>query len=536
MPKILNSAVYDAVFAEAYSLFQSGERLVTNRTVSMPTGRPLYRYVDYRNFLGQRESAGRTVWSGLREDQTNRWTGSDPAGGGHQGLYLSEERSGPQDTDFPELEHYQDPEKPPEREIAYFEYRPGHRPEWSTAQAAELRTMFLFTLTLPPDRDLRGLDLTYPAAHDLLSRIFENARRRSPGAFAAGATVQDLYMAQHDASFTRAVGNAALAAGFEFLRTTSVRDQSSINVVIGAAPREPLKFLKSEGRATFFVEGGETKAVVTIDDMIYNNVFGADGLRDVFPADAAEAELTRLTNLTDAVGRRIDWSLAARAIDGRVIAEVQRILRGDQHLLDGPVDPVVHSVVQSGLADQIAQTIDQWVTAAATADRDYTTLVRLVGVEGVRSLVSAVVTRPKLDDITVASYIQTVAEAAILRERQHYFEQRAADLMGAIASAREESTATAAELASTRDALKAVEEQHTQQRGDPTLDKEMQRLRDELTRLATEQKAHEERAASLDREREAADREREASETAATKIDRRRREKAESIFRKGERA
>lgn len=76
MSEIKNQAVYTAVYETAKKYFQklpTRHDLYSIKPENSP--RNLYRYVSYRNGLAQPESAGRTIWTPLKNDTGNRWTG-----------------------------------------------------------------------------------------------------------------------------------------------------------------------------------------------------------------------------------------------------------------------------------------------------------------------------------------------------------------------------------------------------------------------------------------------------------------------------
>ncbi|MBF0423135.1 MAG: hypothetical protein HQL73_09090, partial [Magnetococcales bacterium] len=76
------------------------------------------------------------------------------------------------------------------------------------AQINECNKVELFSL----NQTLPGLDLTYKTGPDtLLTNIFEEAKRTKPSLFTPEDTLKKLYFNPNDASFNRALGNAALS-------------------------------------------------------------------------------------------------------------------------------------------------------------------------------------------------------------------------------------------------------------------------------------------------------------------------------------
>lgn len=271
MPTIQHPKVYCAAREAAAAYFRTPPSDYSAFFTTLWEGDGLYRYVSYRNKLAQMEAAGRTIWTSPEQDTANRWTGFDGVSSGNQGLYLSLPHSGAEQTHFAELEYYQKTEEPDTR-ITYFQYTPGEKsPREATAMASELRSLFLFTVT----RNLKGFDMRlHPedARESPVRQIFQNAKQENQTLFEKNSTLDDWYLAPDDASFTRAVGNACLEAGFDFFAATSVRDRAEINIVLKGEHTLPHPALAGRGRITFLVEEQKEKtSVYTIEDLIYNN-------------------------------------------------------------------------------------------------------------------------------------------------------------------------------------------------------------------------------------------------------------------------
>ncbi|MFD0396552.1 hypothetical protein ACFV84_30475 [Kitasatospora sp. NPDC059811] len=530
MPKLLRPDLYQSVYEAAHAFLQTEDDLVAQCRVAMETGDPLYRYVGYRNFLGQKEQAGRTVWLDLGKDLANRWTGSDLDEGGRQGLYLSAERPSEKNTEFPELTHYQDPEVPPEQQVAYFEYEKGAEPDWVTAKVSELRTMFLFTLDLSSSsKELKGLDLTYPKSEPLLEKILGTARKANPQAFHADDTVEKLYMHPDDASFTRAVGNAALESGSEFFRATSVRDGSSVNVVLSAEPGHPIAVLKPEGRATFFVKSGKSTGVVTIDDMVYNNEFDVDGPGGI-PKDIVSADLEPFRERAERMGARLDWSLAEKSVDHAVSTEVRRALKGDPALYTMPAADAVRSVLEAGLSGRMIDALGPYALAATATDQEYPDLAQALGAEGVDTLMRTYAVEPK---ITQGGYIEAAVRAELLKERTHYFTQKSADIQKEIANAQKETQKTAEELEAQQSELQKTEDKLSRNPDDADLKKAKERLQKEVDELKNRQEEQEKEDGRKEEEKNDADRESTDNGKDLKDAEHRRGEEGKKFFTKG---
>ncbi|RXS80451.1 hypothetical protein EST92_17555 [Streptomyces sp. TM32] len=549
MPKVTNSAIYRATFQAASEILRQQSDDVVGRIRSMAPNQALYRYVSYRDFAGQQEAGGRTVWTPLSQDLDNRWTGSGPDGGGQQGLYFSQEGEGPGPTAFPELQYYQDMDRPvpAQEEVAYYEYRPSPpgqpplAPEWTKAPASSLRTMFLYTCTPPLGTPYPGLDLTYQGPQDpLMEAILSRARKIAPEAFTDADTVQSLYMASEDASFTRAIGNAALEVGFRFFQTTSVRDRQSVNVVIRARTREPVTTLSPQGRATFFVRPDDQRrqAVVTIDDMLYNDTF--DTSTAIVPARDWRAQLAQAEERVAHLAQEIDWLYTARAVDAEIGTETRKYLHDHSDILDAPVHSAVGEVTAATVDGRVVEVLTNCVFAAAAARPDYVVLRQNLAAEGVRSLLIRSLVAPKVHQLAERGYRQSVVAEVLLKERQHHFEETALQLQRAAAAARQMSGGTAAERNAREAELTKVRDQQGRLKpDDPAFKKESERLRQDaehleadIKRLADALEAQEREAERIEQERQAAEVEREASRAGEQEAERRHREASEGIFRR----
>jgi hypothetical protein len=275
MPRIQKESVqkFIAFFQSASKVFKMP--IVEQFRIGKSLGSVLYRYVDYRNSMPQAENGGRTLWRNIDEDIENRWTGKgQEAADSNQGLYFSNEFLDQQQP-FPELDHYMNKGADLDSLIAYFKYERGAKPQFVTARAGQLKSMFLFELK----RDIRGLDLKLQTQsgqnNPLLEEILRQAKNDFAGVVPPTDDLKSLYISD-DAAFCQAVGNACLTTlgEVDFFETTSVRDLKSVNSVLRATPRVPIDYLEPRGRATFLLNGDRVgEGVFTIADMIYNSTF-----------------------------------------------------------------------------------------------------------------------------------------------------------------------------------------------------------------------------------------------------------------------
>lgn len=303
----MNPRLYDAVFTAAVKRFAGPSTLPR---VRLTQGTALYRYTRYVRAMGDPADA-RKIWSSLGNDTGNRWTGKATGGAsrGSQGLYLSAEFLDIAKP-FPELEHYMGKEPEPKRDVLYYEYAPKQPPRLVPAKVEALRSMFLFSLT----EESQGLDLTLVEGHNpLLAEILDAARTDAPDAFDAGATLTALHDHPDDASFCRAIGNAAFeSTEARFIQVTSVRDGKSTNVVWKGQGGQTVDVLKPEGRCTFFMDpqGRVAKGVYTLLDLQYNALFDETGMDVIPPREVVKTELADIAGqVVDAAVERFDEQL-----------------------------------------------------------------------------------------------------------------------------------------------------------------------------------------------------------------------------------
>jgi len=277
MPNIVRSELYNAILSAAKEIFARPGTLDPFFT-RRDEGTSLYRYVSYRHSQPQEEEAARTIWTLLAKDESNRWTGLGTDKKGSQGLYMSGEFID-EDHPFPELEYYQASTEASTQEIEYIRYEAGSAPVKVRVPASELRTLFLFTQT----RALNGRDFSLKINgdyHPLLTEILELVKQKDSvlkkPVLVAEDSLRSLYLSPHDASFTRAIGNALFELDtVDFFQVTSVRDERSPNIILRGTHGTPIDYLQAEGRATFLVnsEGKRGIGVDTNDDLLYNSKF-----------------------------------------------------------------------------------------------------------------------------------------------------------------------------------------------------------------------------------------------------------------------
>jgi hypothetical protein len=491
MPVIRFSQIYSVVFSTAQKFFAQMPASAKPFEMELHDGMSLYRYVGYRSGRPQVSEAGKKLWTPLDKDVTNRWTGLGSDGGGAQGLYLSGEAPGGNNTTFAELIHYQDPSVPPNQKVSYFEYKPGVTPTWVSALASELRSMFMFTL----DGSLKGLDLRYTAdPNAIVNQIFEQALNQSPEIFMPGMSAESLYFAPGDASFTRAVGNAALGKGYEFVQTTSVRDRGSISIVIGGSPASAFDMLHPEGRATFFLDGiaRTSRGVFTIDDMVYNDRYDTTG-NGVLPSGSdLNVDFESFRDAARAIENIIPWNLAQEEVESFVNERVQEKLNVMDDPMSQSIDALVAEIATPALNLAIQTMLTDYVVACGPLWEDYDNLVADIGAEGTRSLLGDQIAQPKTQQMTNTSagpsYVDYCVRSAVLAQQAVYLSNNASDIQRELAQSDAVLSQTSAEIAAQTEALAEVEAQLEQNPEDPTLQQQQADLQKQIEMLNEAQK------------------------------------------------
>lgn len=270
MPQIKDEKMYMEVYNSAKEVFRTSAN-ISELKVERKAGTPLYRYVGYRNAMPQEAVNVKKIWSNLDKDIDNRWTGRGANGNGSQGLYMSGEFL-EKNSPFPELEYYQQKELPvAAQKIVVAFYEKDKKEDYIEVDAKSLKSMFLFTQT----KNLIGLNLSLKVDGEynpLLVQIFSRAKALNKDMFNDKINLEKLYTSDADASFCRAVGNAAFEvfSSIDFIQVTSARDNESVNIILRGNSSSDFDYLKAEGRTSFFVKEVIFGAGYTVDDLKYN--------------------------------------------------------------------------------------------------------------------------------------------------------------------------------------------------------------------------------------------------------------------------
>jgi len=500
LPKILRPNTYGAINATAKKIF-SQRSVLDKYAVRMKRGDPLYRYVGYRNLMGQQERSGRTIWARLEDDTNNRWTGLAADGKtGTQGLYLSQEFPGSLDTRFSELEHYQDSTLPPNQEVAYFEYAPGKEPAWTRAKASELRSMFLFTLSEVPS----GVNFQFDSSPaSLLSIVLEQARRDFPTAFTTVDTPDELYFSANDATFNRAVGNALFeTTDYQFFQATSVRDSQAINLVLRATQGTPIEILKPQGRATFLIDAQarQTKAVYTIDDLIYNREFEETGLGIIAPRKELVTDLSVFEGPADGMSKDFDWEFATRNIDTAISAIGSEALDKMIDPFDKDIETLIAELSTPKLKESLYKVLKDFALASAAASTDYLTLYDTIGREGIQSLFDNLVVEARYNRLMTGSggslsYLDIALKSVLLEKKFHWLAQNSSDIQSRLTDTVSKLSETKEEIAARQAALSEVGKQLSTDPENTALQKQQSGLQDEVDELVREKREAEQKRA-----------------------------------------
>ncbi len=517
MPKILNPRLYNSIYRVAAPIFTNLPDASKGYETVLRSGEMTYRYVGYRSGRPQMEDSGRKIWSPITWDTTNRWTGNDGNGHGEQGLYLSGDAPGGANTSFPELEHYQDASVPPNEKVSYFEYVPGGSPVWKVGKASELRSMFMFTV----NQDLKGIDISYnDDPNNPINLVFEEAVATDPDSIPPGETARSLYMSPTDASFTRALGNAALSTGlYEFLKATSVRDGASVNYVVGAVTGETVASLTPEGRSTFFIDGltRTSTGVFTIDDLAYNNLFDTDGGGGVIPTrEELFPDYEPFLQAAQGVNDAVQWTYAETEVTSFINEQVSKALQGMDDPFSKTVDQIVAEIANPALDGAVRIMLTDYVVASGPLYDDFDQLTDTLSPEGVRSLLSAEVVNPVFNQMTDtsggASYIELCVRQAVLAEQSHYLDQHASEIEAQIAKADAVSTETSQELEAQQAALDEVNRQLENEPDNAQLLDQQAQLEKEIKELDAAQEKSEQDKAEAEEEKQKSEAESKANQ------------------------
>ncbi|MFC4778057.1 hypothetical protein ACFO9Q_14745 [Paenibacillus sp. GCM10023252] len=510
MPKLLIPARYDATFKAAKRVFQEQPNLLSKYSFTLDSGSPLYRFVGYRNSKPQLENAGRTIWTSLQNDWLNRWTGrgTDSPDGkitGKQAIYLSMEEEGPVDTSFPEVTQYQDSSVDPNETIRYFEYEPGKKPAWVEAKASELRSMFLFSTTRP----LEGIDLTYDDSPDSIhSRIYELACSLAPDVFKNDSKLRELYFSSEDASYNRAIGNALFETTiYGAFKATSVRDFKSINLVLSGSQGTPISLLAPLGRATFLLDGTtrKTRAVYTIDDLIYNQSFETSN-PNLQPKEELVKELHDYVAFTQTIDRELDWNYAAELIDQEVNAYVSDALHAAEHPFERELGLIVDELSTEAFNERMRRKLEEFTAAAAAGSDSYLPTLKEIGREGMDSLLDAIVVEPRYKRLSepsteTDSYLRSALKSTLLEKKMHWLEQTSSDIGSRLAAAQTTVTETSMEASAKGIELERINEKLKEKPNDPDLQKQQQALSQQIGHLVQEQQEAEQAKSEAEQDR-----------------------------------
>ncbi|GKU78939.1 hypothetical protein [Paenibacillus sp. L3-i20] len=495
MPKLLTPELYKAIYNAAKRYFANAtpEQLEPYRN-KLNAGSALLRYVEYRNFLPQQEQAGRTIWTHPGEDKTNRWTGVDGNEQiGKQGLYLSLEEDGPLHTSFPEIEHYQDSTVPAQQEVSYFEYEAGNpEPKWQKSKVSELRTMFLFE----SEKEINGFNLAYDQDPDsIINQVFELARNETPAAFQPDDTVEKLYFHPDDASFNRAIGNAALEQiGIDYFTATSVRDRTSTNLILGAEQGKPIDLLKPQGRITFLIDGitKSTKSVYTVDDLIYNDIFDERGLETPLTKEELEKSWSHFEDFAKKIDGELSWEAATKKIDERIHNDVIGVLKNINDLGSQDRDALVKQILTNDLTKSIEQTLSEFVVTSSVKSEIFIPMYRDIGLEGVTSVLNKEIVEPQFEKLVkldgAHNYLSLTIASQINDRLSHWLEEHAFEIQAKFLEANSTVTETSTELNTKQDTLTQLNEELLKKPEDNNLREQVDALRIEVEHLANELK------------------------------------------------
>ncbi|NTU73694.1 hypothetical protein HGB07_06040 [Candidatus Roizmanbacteria bacterium] len=520
MPTVQRPGVYTAIFNAARTIFARPGAL-DPYFITRSEGEPLYRYVEYYNTQPQMEAAVRTIFTPLAGDTNNRWTGSDGAGHGSQGLYLSGEFI-IEGQPFPELEYYQNiqPLSPPQ-DIDFFRYEAGHNPIWQSNPSRQLRTMFLFNQT----RGLSGINFSLPmdvADHPLLTEILEQAQHDNPEAFQAGDTLRNLYMSPDDASFTRAIGNAIFDNGsVEFFQTTSVRDAASSNIILRptqhtAGGQPQVDDLQAQGRTTFLLDdNGHTTGCYTIDDLIYNSRFEQAALGNIPPREVFANFITPYeTTIQSIVTDNVDWDDTIERIDHFIDTNISQKLEemGNPFVTDQGIDDLIDNLVASDLSISIFRELSTSVLSSLAQSPVLLDLICNIGVGGVHSIVDALIVVPRYERLVnpllhqPSSYLEAVVRRTVLERKKHWFNENQARIQQALAEVDTAATATREELDRKQTELTIIEQQLQQNPKSSDIQEQKRQIEEDIQKLVDQQSHIEEQREETEAQRQEVER------------------------------
>lgn len=443
MPGVLNKQIYNAVHSATLSVLKD-ESLTKPLFETKPAYSAVYRYSGYSSQPAENVNK---IWSPLDKDKGNRWTGSGfEKGTGSQGLYLTAEAKGNDDTHFLELEHYQPKETDANDSISFLQ---GKDSAWRSAKASELYTMFMFTT----NEETTGFDLTYDKGKDFLEAVWDKAKSIDPAAFKRKPydtmTAKEAYNDSIDASFDRAMGNAIFKeTDVDYFRTDSVRNEytkEAENMIMRAEHGKGVDALDAQGRITFYTDkdGKNAQPVYTVDDLIYNQKFDELNKTNA-PVNEEEAkyikgvedEREKIETAINKVESDVnpDWSFAGNAVDSLIDGKIKEAITKkniDLTANDFDLDDIVISLTSEGdlkLESNVRTHLDNYMWMNLGGELQKNDDLKLITItdkdgnkrvdeDGIKALAEYVVVQPKYDSIKKEEYISKVVKETVINER-----------------------------------------------------------------------------------------------------------------------
>ena len=285
MPTLGDQELYNATYEAALKVLASPACQRGEYAKKFQMNTPMYHYASGHRDTAVDEKAVRSTYAGPAADTANRWTGSPgvavPGREGKVGVYMALEEAGGLDTIFSELMHYiVDGKKTGATE--YYTYLKNENPALVRAEVSAIHYQFLYSTNW----GLTSLNISRPPAHDAMTRAMVDADP-TPKTFVgcvyrellkiplySKLSLYNLYNHPTDASFCRALGNAALSdARYPAITVSSTRGKGTTVVIASAfsATGVPCDALRATGRSTFFIHEREPGGQVTINDMLYND-------------------------------------------------------------------------------------------------------------------------------------------------------------------------------------------------------------------------------------------------------------------------
>jgi hypothetical protein len=545
MPKITSLQKYNAVLQASNRLLLEQGTKDKLFTYEIPEGTAVYRYISYRDSDPQIADSARKVWSPLKSDTENRWTGipSDQYPQmGTQGLYLSIEAAGVDTTQFAELEHYLTDNTTEKQEISYYNYTSGKPPELKIADVSSLRSLFLFTFKeVKKGVDLR---LSNTPSRDFLQRVLDEARKANPGVFNSTDTLDSLYKNPEDASFCRAIGNSVFTTypDVPLFCTTSVRSDTAENMIHRAPDRDlsgsaqAIDVLNPQGRISWYLDPATiTKhgiAVYTLDDMVYNGKIEDKELSpdikeyketlDKFKQSVEQIKQNDLIPKLNETIKKLNWDIIQKNVDSAVKTRVQQILKDeladytkqggsspfvniDDHVKKLKADDWVQSSMTSALQNVTLSLItcdDGFKEAIKNGQKEINKLLivnpdfpdpsldeacKVLTYSIISDIISSTIVATKLEAINKEtaghSYISDIIKSNVLDQRKYYVDQNRSIIESNLAKATTTATATNKELVAKKTAMQTLEQQISKDPSNPSLASQKNSVQKEIDTL-----------------------------------------------------